>query len=304
MALDKHQPQSDDVLSTEQQVLDDVHRRTGFSYPRLGSINTADRTIARAVLPVLAEWAPAVAVEGVRHAIYDRFVTQHATPFIKTLIDWAKGEPHVIGQGLLIHAVAVATTRDVAEDVWLEIDNLPRTGLRYLLLARLANMPNTSGRARKALLNVLETGAVSRGDLSFIATVDDPRIRSWFSQQLTSPDSVVRRLAKRVIERGKKLPAGIEFAVDAPRRGDELFSTEADINEISEVLGRCSRDFQIDIPAMIVSGSVFARLPLDRWIIARCKGPRQDWVCVWCRLEDVDIVEVVISRDCKASLEN
>src|SRR5947209_18406154 len=116
----------------EQQVLTDIFNRTGMRYVRIQAVPTSDQEIARAVLSVLVEWVPRAERE-IRAAIYTRFSTKYAAPFLSLMVDWLKGEDYSIAIELLSGALKKVANHSNAPWLLEKVPELPRSPNYYFL---------------------------------------------------------------------------------------------------------------------------------------------------------------------------
>jgi hypothetical protein len=291
------------VNEAEQQILTDIQRRTGLSFRRIGGVDTGDKAIAEVVLPVLAEWVPVVPNQNLRHAIYGRFITVHANPYMDSLVGWAKKETYALAVDTLIQAIASAAKSTDAERLLKVTDELPKSNFHYFLLARLAKFPAVATEIKDKLVEALGSTDLRAYEVGSIAGVDDPRIRKWFESRVDAPDKQLRALARKVVNRGKQLQPGIIYAAAPPDRGGELFSTEADIDEVPTVLKALVEDLRLKIPASVRIADFLSRLDQDRWAVATIRTERGEPTSIWFRLEDFDTVEICVVRGWPSSLQ-
>jgi hypothetical protein len=144
---------------------------------------------------------------------------------------------------------------------------------------------------------VEDEGLLTVGDLQYISEVNDPRIRKWLEGQVDSPNRDLRTLARRVLARGQRLPKGVEFAAREPDRAGELFSTEVDIWEVRALLARLAKQHALKIPNTVRGARFLSSLDVDRWVSAPIESNTGEPYRVWFRLEDVDTVEVVLTKE-------
>ncbi len=289
--------EQDSGLSSSQQIIADIRDKTGMSFLHIEGIDTSRPEIAAVVLPVLEQWVPFVEDDNVRGAIYTRFVSAYAYPYLASIFDWATRERDRLNTSVLGFAIAKLLRPCDAQQVWIALHEMPRPEYYYLALARLAAFPSTSVAAREELVRALETANLPIGDLEHIAKVDDPRIRRWFEAQTNAPHAVIRTLARRVANRGRRLPRGVQVVTVSPDHGRELFSTEVDLENVPALLREMSERYGFQIPSGIRSGSFLTRLEVDQWARIGVRTKVSETLFLWFRLEDVDTVEVLVSPD-------
>jgi len=165
-----------------------------------------------------------------------------------------------------------------------------------MLLSKLATCPEVEHEVKEALIRGLETEKLEAGNLSYIAQVNDPRIRRWFEGQLDAPDRNIRLVAKRVVAKGKKWPKGVEYSAQSPDRNKEMFSTEVGLEDLRQLFAQLAKGFGLKAPAAIKTGVFLASAELNRWIIVHTSSAAGVSPDLWFRLEDVDTVEVVLTK--------
>lgn len=281
--------------SVAQQIIADIRNKTGLSFLKIDGIDTSRSEVAAAVLPVLKEWVPFIEPVNIRHAVYGRFATRHAQPFMGSLLEWVKTESDRLALNDLVQAIALCAKPSDAERVWDVFHEIPRPDFYYAVMARLATFPSTAAAAKDEVVKALERSEPSVSDLQQIVGIDDPRIRRWFEAQTNATHPVIRTLARRVANRGRRLPPGVEMVTTPPDHGRELFSTEADLESVPALLRELSERYGLRIPAGIRSRGFFSRLEVDQWVRVGIRTKATDTVLLWFRLEDIDTVEILVS---------
>jgi hypothetical protein len=289
-------------IETQQRVLSDVHNRTGRWFVQIGAIDTSDASTAASVLPVLSEWVSFVEEENIRAAIYSRFLTRHANRFIDQMLRWARQETYDLARGALIQGVARAVRPKDGARIWRELKTGRISDSDMMLLAKLSTFPSVAGEVKEYLVCELAANHWDVGDLQYIAKVEDPRIVAWFGKQTDSPDRAIRTLARRVTQKHRRLPPGISYSSAGPDRLQELHSAEVDVADIDQILEQWKSKFGADVPASVRSESpIWNCAEVDRWMSLEVDLKRDTdlksagTAKLWFRLEDVDVVEVVLT---------
>jgi len=205
-------------------------------------------------------------------------------------------EQDKLNLSLLTQTLALILRCEDAKRIWTLCGELRRRQFHYMLLAKLATCPEVEQEVKDALIHGLQTEALEAGNLSYIGKVNDPRIRRWFEGQVASPDANIRLVAKRVVAKGEKWPKGVEYAGQPPDRSGEMFSTEISLEDLPRLIAQLTKDVGLKVPAAIKAGSFLASAELDRWIIVHTSKFAGQSVDLWFRLEDVDTVEVFVSK--------
>jgi hypothetical protein len=279
---------------TSERIVEEIRSKTGLACVKIEGLDTSHEGIARAVLPILAEWIPVVPEQNIRDAIYSRFNSKHASGFLTTMVRWATEERFERSREILNFAIAKAMRPEDADYVWQVLPDLAKTPAYYAILARLAGMPAMAGKAKLAIANALQDSKLGISELIYISEVDDPRITAWFAQKIDSADRNVRAVARKVIDRGKKLPRGVVYAEHAPHRANELFSTEVDLDQAGHTLAQLEKQLSLRFPPVIRRAQFLSRIPVDRWVMADSQRSSDRSAMVYFRLEDFSTVEIVV----------
>jgi hypothetical protein len=208
------------VDALEKSIVDDIFARTNWFAEHLGGYATADEEVAHDVLPILLEWFPRVAhLENVRGAIYHRFSTPHASPHVETLVEWYLQEEEYVNHTVLIHALAVAARLEHAERLWQLCREHPPRDFNIFFMVRLCRFPTVEREITNVLVELLYGDPTPRlADLQEISSVPDYRIRQWFNGKLSAPDSRLRSIARRCVQRSARLPRCLTYAMALPDR--------------------------------------------------------------------------------------
>ena len=286
------------VDTLEKAIVEDIFTRTNWYAERLGGYETTDEEVARDVLPILLEWLPRVADRGNFRAIFHRFCTPQATPYVETLIESYLEEQDNVNQSLLVQALALAARSQHAVRLWQLCQQRVQRDLRILFMVRLSRFSVVAPDIKDELVRLLNGDPPpSLADLREVLSVRDPRIREWFKGKLQTPDTAVRSIARRYVARGAKLPSGVFYAQVLPDRVLEIYSWETDLAQFGPTLVQASRKFNFRIPATIRKGRFLEMADLDRWLVTHVGNENgKDLVSIWFRLEDFDSVEIVLNR--------
>ncbi len=279
---------------THQQIVEEIRSKTGLPCVHIDGLDTSEEEIARVALPILADWVSVVPEENIRAAIYSRFNSKHASQFLPAMVKWASEERSGRAKEILNFAISTALRPEDADYVWQVLPDLTKTPAYYAILARLARIPAVAEKATVALTSALQDSKLGISELIYISEVDDPRITAWFEQMTGSSDKRVRAVARKVIDRGKRLPRGVSFAQRAPNRTGELFSAEVDLDEVESLLTQLEHQLNLRFPIAIRKAQFLSRVPVDKWVTADTKGPGGLASQVYFRVEDFSTVEVVL----------
>jgi len=283
-------------LELEQVIMDDVARRTGLRFRQLGGIPTKDAGVARLVLPVLKEWPDRVPFGNTRCAIYMVFGTTFAHDYFDDIVRWWKQETDKLILSFLTQVVGIVMRSSDAQLVLGLTRTLPTGGMECLLWSKLAAFPAVAEEAKLELLNRLQSGSASMQDLSFISKVNDARINSWFASRVDSDNKHLRVIARRVADRGKRLPAGLLLSDVAPNVSDAIVSTEIDLVALPKLLSSIEQQQSKKLPSAIRNARFLSAIAVDQWVYFELNGQDGGPARLWFRLECVDVVEVALTR--------
>jgi hypothetical protein len=274
----------------ERKLLAELRMETGLTFRRLGGIPKRDREVAAKVLP----WASQVALSELdknhRHVIYALFGTPYARKYASQLVEWWIEEPDELAYGTLTYIIAQLAHGSLRPKVGDQIQIMPRREFRYNLMASLARDRALRPEIVDHLMAIPGTEKLGFSELDAIAGIKDDRIRKWFEENQTSSDPTVGRVANKLFR--KRHPAAkLPYTTRSPNRAYELFSTEADMEQLSCVVGDAAKRLGIEVPSEIVTADSLSIAKVNRWMKYESGA-----VCFWLRLEDVDIVELVITH--------
>jgi hypothetical protein len=282
----------------ERAVLEEVRRRTGIDAPKLGWFATTDEGVAKAILPVLAEWLERSS-PSIRGAIYSLFAIPYARDWIDLLISYWPKSVEPVELSILVSALC-ATVQDAEARRILDLMLHNREKLEdFRLLAKLSEFPSTARSVRDYVVKALEEREFRAGDLLDISKVRDPRIAEQMGRREHSEDPAVRRVARRFAARSDRLPSGVRRMTSTPDRGSELFSTEVDMDDLGRLVQDLARKFGLRLSSSPLKNAtdIILGAPLDTWLAVSLKGQSGQMVTIWLRLEDVDTVEVVATAE-------
>ena len=285
-----------DCFSLDRAVMRDIKDRTGLVFESVQAIDTAQESLAKAVLPILVEWQPMTQLPEYRRAIYHRFHTRHATPYLNSLVYWLRTETDNIGIDLLYQDITLVMRTSDCEWLWQTLPTLPRAFREYDLLARLAECPAVASAVKDRLAHDLEAQGLMEINLMAIAQVDDRRIFKWFEDHVNSRDNAIGPIARRVVSRGKQQLKDLEFVAVPPNPIGALVSTEMDLDDVPGFLRQIAKEHLLTIPASVRKGSFLSRVPLDRWVKLPVESKVGDSLNLYFRLEDIDTVEIALVR--------
>lgn len=279
----------------EKALLDDLRKRTGLAFVKLGSINTNDKALAAAVLPVLQEWLSSISEPNIRAAIFHRFNTPHAAPFWRTLLEWWQNEEGEISLGWLTQGIVDIVDASNAREIWHQSRLGPKRPFHFMLWAKLARFASVGKEATDAVVEALEAGEVPVWELGYVAKMEDTRIKRWFLKRVDSEDKQVKQIARRVAAKGRKLPSQVKASLVSPDRSTAIFSSEVDLVDLRQALERAAKTFGLKVPIALKTASFLSSVDVDQWLTAPISGPNSESYELWLRLEDVDVVEFVVA---------
>lgn len=282
-----------DINPDEKRVLEDIYEWTGRAFRRVQGIRTEDPLIAEKVLPILIQWYPRMPHSGYRAAIADRFKYPTALPYINVVLNWWLNEQDELCRGWITQVVAELTESSNCARVWDAYRRAPQDLFSVFVLRKLAGCKLTRQAALDEVVRMLKDGPPGYGPLEIISKINDPRIRLWFRERLADPDPEIRRLASRLVKRGKPLPAQVRRSADGPDRLEEYFSAEGNLRDIGEYFQVAERRVGVKIPAWLKKAQFLDQVERDEWVWTEVRAKAGGMIRVWLRLEDLDVVEMV-----------
>jgi hypothetical protein len=285
-----------EATALEKVILDDVEERTGMRFRRVGGIDTRDKAVAGLVLPVLVDWVGRLSEANYRGAVYRCFHTEHARPYLETILSWWMQETDRQNIGFLTQTLALIVDSESAARVWGLYREMRPQPCHYILMSRLAEFTAIGREIRDMLVRNLTSKDLDVPDLLPISRVADPRIREWFLGQQESRDPGIRTIAKKVAARGSALPSWVSRSSAPPDRLTELFSTECDLDKVRPLLVQLAARFRIRLPASVRKASFLWFLETDTWVYVGVETTTNEGAVLWSRMEDYGTVEVVITQ--------
>jgi len=248
------------------------------------------------VLPLLVKWVARVEDERLRHCIYALFQPPYAKAHIDDLLDWWERESYKLGVESLAQILPRLISEEHAERVWRVIERRPDAGFNYRVLAKLTEFPTVSQAAKDTIVRRLKEGRLIYSDLQAISGVADRRIQEWFAAQTDSSDKLIRSLARRISTTAPKLPTGLYVVPELPKRGRplEIDSIEVDLEEATAYLKNLSKTYGLRIPAALRKCDFLEVLKLNTWYVTSVVTG-QGHGMLWFRLEDEDVVEILLT---------
>ncbi len=142
---------------------------------------------------------------------------------------------------------------------------------------------------------MLRDGPPGYGPLEVISRINDPRIRRWFRDRIDDPDPEIRKLARRLMKRGKPLPLQVRRSGEGPDRFSELFSAEDNLRDLEVYFREVERRLSLKIPPWLRKAEFLDQVERDEWVWTEIRSKTGDAVIVWLRLEDLDVIEIVVT---------
>lgn len=275
----------------ESTFLEDVRRRTGRRFERLSMIPVrSDPELARQILPLAAERLATPVEVRFRRSLYRLFDGVAARKFLSLIVQWIDSEEDVDSLDLLVQSLARLVTRSHAAIVWPKAKSWLNKPAIFILLSRIATFPSIQSEVVSFLMLAIEEGVVARGDYAHIARVRHRLVQAWLRAQRNSPDPVLRRVAMRSLSSSSTTSAR-RGRSPHPDRSLELFSAEVDLEALPALLSDIGARFDLCARPGKLETSVLA-MQLNVWSVAATSESRTMWV----RLEDIDVVEVVVTE--------
>lgn len=202
----------------ESELLARINLETGSSYRTLGEIDTTKRSIAKRVLPTLADALDGIQSATLRRATYSRFSTPYAKPWLVNIVKWWTREDDTASKSILNIVLARLVDKEHAELVWDLLSREKLTPNHCFLVARLFHFRPLRARIRDYILTNLNE--LDIGDLEDLIRVGDARMSAecrcrlddlkrtrgdglTFSIAETASESVLGDLSVRVVSLSK-----------------------------------------------------------------------------------------------------
>lgn len=271
---------------TEAEILASVAERSGLRYPNLASIGTREASVSRRVLPILSDWLQTDLPANLRGALYVPFSTKEAVPYLDVLLECWSREPQDLNFGLLSQTIEQIVTARTAERVWATAKVVRAVTGRGALLSRLAKFKTISDEVAGEVIQILDTRPAwaNKADLMKLARIRHPAVLQWLEAH-PEFDTHTRPLTSgsTILKRG------------AFRREHEVWSTEVDLVELPRILHEWQDRFAFRNrwePGVLMNE--VTQMPVDQWryMLVEAQSP----LVLWFRLEDVDVVEIVLGR--------
>lgn len=274
----------------ETRILEDIRTKTGRLFPQLASIPTKDRLIAAQVFPILRDWVYKTNRDLLREAIYACFHTTHARSYLRDLVGWWSVEQDDDASASLTQTIALLARSGDAQWIWTTYLTVGVKPFDYLLLSKLANLSSpVQTSVRDKLYEDLSSGLLAPADIRYISRVKDERIQEW----LSAHSAIARAPARGKIP---SLPQGLRVSISPPDRACELYSMEVDLRELPVSLEHLSSKLALELPAVFPQTGFLLDVPLNLWFTRKVSEATNTSIDLWFRLEDVDIVEIVVVR--------
>ena len=103
------------------------------------------------------------------------------------------------------------------------------------------------------------------------------------------------------MERRRALPKDVTLAPNSPDRKAELYSAEVDLKDLGSLLKQVAAELRVSIPASLRRAAFLSSLDTDRWVVANIRSQTGDVLQLWYRMEDLDAVEVVVTKEAGTS---
>ena len=123
-----------------------------------------------------------------------------------------------------------------------------------------------------------------------------PGCLDWDTYYPTDEEANRRNL--RLWERWMKTRLGWKlWQVDSigPERAAQVYGTEVDLAELEEELQTICSRYDLTFPKGFHAEAQLSTAPVDEWLVVRSMGSPTSGRRLWLRLEDVDVVEVVVT---------
>jgi hypothetical protein len=289
------------VLAEEQMILEDIFRRTGLRFRKLGGIDRNDREVMQQILPIVKVWI-ASSSGPVRGALYFQFLTPAALPYLEDVLAWAAEEKSAVDREVLTQILRLIVTPKTAKRIWEVFQRLDPTGSDPLLLSKLVNAASVSDEVAERIMQFLNLAVAridhgelvrtfARGPLQEYSRVRHPKVKAWFQQYLQSADPDLRAMARRSSRIKSVLPAGCRVVRGAADRSRLVLSTEIDSDRLVDFLRELDRDLGAEFLFGIQPDQVVENLTERKWFVSDATHSKRGPLELWLRLEDAGTTE-------------
>jgi hypothetical protein len=287
-----------ELTSQEKEILNDSLRRTGNSYPRIQSMAPRNKKEADEVLPIVAGWIDTLDLPNYRHALYFCFGSKYAHDWIPEIVKWWKNEHDQVAKGHLATILMNICREQDLELMWREMcasdEDYP---FDSAVLLRMTKTAQFGAVAKQRIFQRLEQGRFQAGDLWNYINVDDPKVKTWLEANAEHRDPVIRSVLRKLSKKHSKAPKWLRSAAAGPSPDSVIFSTEVDLSGLDRLLIELGREFGFDIPNMEALKDLLMTAATGSWHFGMLDGGAEHAsISVWFRIEDVDVVEVVMAR--------
>ena len=286
-----------ELTSQEKEILNDIQRKTGYSYPRIQSMAPRNKKEADEVLPIVADWIDRLSLPNYRHALYFCFGSKYAHDWIPDILKWWKNERDQAAKGHLATIVLNISREQDLELIWGEMcasdEDYP---FDSAVLLRMTKTAQFGAVAKQRIIQRLEQGRFQAGDLWNYNKVEDPKVKTWLQVNAEHRDPVIRSVLSKLPKKHSKAPKWLQNATVGPSPDSIIFSAEVDLADLDRLLIDLSRKFEFDLPKIESLKHFFMTVAIDSWHFGTLKGWAENSPgSVWFRTEDVDVVEVVLA---------
>jgi hypothetical protein len=282
----------------ENVILADIAQRTGHRFARLQGISVTSEAEAELILPIAAEWIDRVGLSHFRHALYSAFASQFGYQWFLQLLKWWTGETDPIAKSTLVTLILDLMRETDVPQIW---KTMCVTDESYPfdceVLSRMARTAQFGRLAKDAILRRLEDGRFIPGDLWSYAKLGDLRIQNWLIRNRNIEDPVARKVITKLLQASEALPKWLTSAKVGPPRASVLYATEVDIEHLDRELRRLGKEFHFTPPKFGRNKGFTTAADHSSWYMGLLKTKRADAPSsVWFRIEDLDVIEVVLTR--------
>lgn len=280
-------------------ILERIREKTGLAYWWLQGAPTKEKAVADAVLPILAEYLREDCQSGTRCVLYLLFSTRHAQPYFDLLLEhMARTDMPRHEANLLMVALSSSCSEGQVPDAWKAIQKREPIEDWFLAAVALANRKNAPPEIVATLRKLLDRDDLPAYAFEDIARVKDPKIRDWYRAHLNSPDPQIARIARRVAGRAPRPPKGALYpAPSPPDLATERTSFEIDLDEIAQTIREMKSRYGLQPPAWLAKQTGLSFMDLDKWASIPVGSKTGEVFTLWLRLEDYDVVEIVLTQD-------
>ena len=167
----------------------------------------------------------------------------------------------------------------------------------WRVVSFLAKRPTAPESLIDEIVDSLNAGALHPSEIEYMSRIRHRKIVEWFRERQDSKDPALAKLARKVAGKTPAPPEGVTLAGGEPSREGEVESCEIDVDKMPNILREYRKAWALQMPRWLSTQKALDFLPVDKWARVDLKSKVGGPYSLWLRLEDVDVVELVLTRE-------